>query len=104
HQRITRDRLKTVDGRTLQILHPGFWNREAGPDFKGALLRFDDEPAATADIEIDLCSTGWRTHGHDKNPNFHNVKLHVVWDKEEPGPIPTLLLKSVLDSPIAELA
>ena len=104
HQRITRNQLRTIDGRAVQILHPGFWNREAGPDFKGALLRFDDELPTAADVEIDLSSAGWRFHGHDKNPNFCNVKLHVVWEKEESGPIPTLVLKSILDSPLPELA
>src|SRR6266581_421747 len=104
HQRINRGELKTINGRAVQVLHPGFWNREAGPDFRGALLRFDDEVPATGDIEIDLCSAGWRAHGHDKNPNFTNVTLHVVWEKEEPGQIPTLVLKNVLDSPLPELA
>lgn len=104
HQRISRESLKTTDGLPVQILHPGFWNHEAGPDFKKALLRFGDEGACEGDIEIDMSSAGWRDHGHDKNPNFENVKLHVVWDREEPGPIPTLALKQLLDSPIGELA
>jgi hypothetical protein len=103
HQRITRSQLKTTDGRAVQIFHPGFWNREAGPDFKGALLRFDEEMPATGDIEIDLSSAGWRAHGHDKNPNFKNVKLHVVWQKDEPGEIPTLVLRNILDSPLPDL-
>ena len=38
HQRINRRELKTIDGRAVQVLHPGFWNHEAGPDFRGALL------------------------------------------------------------------
>jgi hypothetical protein len=67
-------------------------------------LRFGDEAACEGDIEVDMSSAGWRDHGHDKNPNFQNVKLHVVWDREESGPIPTLALKQLLDSPIAELA
>jgi len=103
HQRILRDNLKTTDGRAVQVLHPGFWNREAGPDFRGALLRFGDDSACEGDVEIDLRSAGWRDHGHDKNPNFGNVKLHVVWDRDQPGLIPTLVLKDLLDSPLSEL-
>ena len=59
-QRIQRDQLRTTDGRTVKVLHPGFWNREAGPDFRGGMVQIDDEPARVGDIEIDLRSDGWR--------------------------------------------
>jgi hypothetical protein len=104
HQRIFRESLRTTDGLPVQILHPGFWNREAGPDFRKALMRFGEEAACEGDVEIDLSSAGWRDHGHDKNPNFENVRLHVVWDRDLPGPIPTLALRDLLDSPLSELA
>src|SRR5688572_13887579 len=42
HQRIHRQQLQTMDGRALRVLHPGFWNRESGPDFRRALLQFDE--------------------------------------------------------------
>ena len=104
HQRILREKLQTTDGRAVQILHPGFWNREAGPDFRGALLRIGDDSPLEGDIEIDLRSAGWRDHGHATNPNFNNVRLHVVWDRDEPGAIPTIVLKDLLDAPVSELA
>lgn len=124
HQRILREKLKTLDGKRLRILHPGFWNHEAGPDFQGAVIQLDDEPAKSGDIEIDLRSDGWRAHGHDRNPNFSNVVLHVIWELEKVGTsecrvtrpnasarpsapatssIETLVLKPFLDSPIPEL-
>src|SRR5438552_10365483 len=93
-----------MDGRSVQVLHPGFWNHEAGPDFRGALLRFGDDAACEGDVEVDLRSAGWRDHGHHKNANFQNVKLHVVWDRDEPAQIPTLVLKELLDAPLPELA
>ena len=104
HQRILREKLQTTDGRAIQILHPGFWNREAGPDFRGALLRIGDDSPVEGDIEVDLRSAGWRDHGHATNPNFKNVRLHVVWDRDEPGAIPTVVLKDLLDAPVSELA
>ena len=104
HQRIVRENLRTTDGQPVQVLHPGFWNHEAGPDFRGALLRFGDDTACEGDVEVDLRSAGWRDHGHDKNANFGNVKLHVVWDRDQPGAIPTLVLKELLDAPVPELA
>ena len=83
------------------MLHPGFWNHGAGPDFRDAVLQFDSEPPVTGDVEIDLQPSGWKAHGHDRNPNFENVKLHVVWaDANGEG----LALKLFLDAPLAELA
>src|SRR5437762_992121 len=79
HQRLLREQLTTLDGRTARILHPGFLSREGGPDFRGAVVQFGDEPPRTGDVEVDLESAGWRAHGHDKNANFKNVILHVIW-------------------------
>ena len=78
-QRIRRDQLKTVDGQPLRVLHPGFASVEGGPDFRGAVLQIGGGPAIAGDVEIDLQSSGWRAHGHDRNPNFKNVILLVVW-------------------------
>jgi hypothetical protein len=104
HQRIRRDNLRTVDGRHLVVLHPGFWNRESGPDFRQAIVRFGDDPPRSGDIEIDLVSSGWRTHGHLLNPDYEQVILHVVWSApESPTPLPTLVLEPCLDAPLAEL-
>ncbi len=106
HQRLRRDALKTSDGKTLRVLHPGFASAEGGPDFRGAVLQLGDEKPVAGDVEIDLQSAGWRAHGHDKNQSFKNVILHVVW--EASGKIETvpsvLPLKNFLDAPVAELA
>jgi len=116
HQRIRRDELKTSDGRSVRVLHPGFASAEGGPDFRGAVLQFDGEPAhgaraaSTGDVEVDLQSSGWHAHGHDVNPSFQNVILHVVWEdvqssKSKARSQPTILpLKNVLDAPLAALA
>ena len=106
HQRLQRDRLQTVDGRRLRVLHPGFVSVEGGPDFRGAVLQFENDKPVSGDVEIDLQSSGWRAHGHDKNPNFKNVILHVIWEalgKIETVPF-VLALKYQLDAPVAELA
>ncbi len=104
HQRIRRDALSTTEGRRLSILHPGFWNREAGPDFLRAVIQIDDQPPVSGDIEIDLHPGGWKSHGHATNKAFGNVILHVVWEASEAPPVlPTLRLQSVLDAPLEEL-
>ena len=80
HQRLQRDRLQTADGRSVRVLHPGFVSVEGGPDFRGAVIQIGDAAPRSGDVEIDLRVGGWRAHGHDRNPDFKNVLLHVVWD------------------------
>jgi len=110
HQRLRRGELKTADGKTLRVLHPGFASAEGGPDFRGAVLQFGDEPPVAGDVEIDLQANGWHAHDHDQNPNFKNVILHVVWDevqsprsKIQSRPA-QMTLKTFLDAPVTELA
>jgi hypothetical protein len=110
HQRLRRDELKTVDGETVRVLHPGFASVEGGPDFRGAVIQTGGEPPRSGDVEIDLRSHNWRAHGHDRNPNFQNVILHVVWEEVQ-GPKskaqsqPVILpLQNALDAPLGELS
>ncbi len=104
HQRVRREQLRLLDGCPVQVLHPGFWNREAGPDFRGAILQFGSEPACAGDVEIDLRSGDWRAHRHDANPAFKNVVLHVVWETDAAPGERTLALQPALDSPLRDLA
>jgi hypothetical protein len=105
HQRLRRDDLQTTDGRTVKILHPGFWNHEAGPDFRDAVIQIGQSLASPGDVEVDLVPQGWRSHGHDQNPSYRNVVLHVVWEADPHGSasLPTLALKARLDAPLEEL-
>jgi hypothetical protein len=123
HQRLQRDRLQTADGKSIRVLHPGFVSVEGGPDFRGAVIQIGDAAPCSGDVEIDLCVGGWRAHGHDRNPNFKNVLLHVVWDdvgvhasacpihrrtipqrgiELQPSP-QTLAVSDKLDAPLGEL-
>ena len=106
HQRLRRPELRTLDGRPLAVLHPGFWNREAGPDFRRAVIQFANDPPLTGDIEVDLEPGGWHQHGHDVNPAFREVRLHVVWaaPKGHSAPLPVVALHGALDAPLTELA
>ena len=106
HQRLLREQLRTLDGQTVRILHPGFHNLEGGPDFRQAVIQFGDSPARQGDVEVDVLSNGWRAHGHDRNPAFENVVLHVVWESERAaaGARPLLRLCDFLDAPLGELS
>ena len=105
HQRLVPHSLHTLDGCAVRILHPGFLNRESGPDFKSAVIQFGNSPACSGDVEVDVTTQNWHNHHHDINPAFKSVILHVVWvpsPNHQPS-IKTLVLKGVLDSPLAEL-
>src|SRR5262245_24198908 len=106
HQRLLRDRLETIDGRTVRVLHPGFHNLEGGPDFRSAVVQFGDDSPRSGDIEVDLRPNGWHAHGHDRNPAFANVLLHVIWEGDSPvtGAPPLMVLRPVLDAPLGELS
>lgn len=106
HQRLLRDRLLSRAGEPVRVLHPGFQSLEGGPDFRDALIQIGDGPARRGDVEVDLRPSGWRAHGHDRNPAFAHVILHVTWDGEEApsGCPPGMGLRGLLDAPLGELS
>ena len=105
YQRLAQDRLETTDGRIVRVLHPGFWNKEPGPDFRKAVVQIGNAPAVIGDIEIDLVPAGWQHHSHARNPNYRDVVLHVTWEPETaPAGLPSISLKHALDSTVPELS
>ena len=105
HQRLRREDLRTVDGQPVRVLHPGFWNQQAGPDFRGAVLQFGQEEPLSGDVEIDVLPQNWQAHHHEGNPAFAGVILYVVWTAEggPAGAAPTLALSGFLDVPVTEM-
>lgn len=67
---------KSVDGRLVEILSCGTWNREAGPDFTGVRILIDGEELR-GDLEIDPHVLDWERHGHSTNPAYNQVVLHI---------------------------
>ena len=49
--------------------------------FATPVLQIGGDAPCSGDVEIDLHTSGWRAHGHDRNPAFQNVILHVLWDE-----------------------
>ncbi len=106
-------RARTTAGQALEVVHPGQWNRLAGPDFKRARLLLDGRPV-TGDVEVHFHAGDWRRHGHDADPHYAEVALHVVLFPPEPGepPIvtstgreaPTLVLVDLLWHDLEEYA
>jgi hypothetical protein len=79
-----RPELKTDDGRTVEVIQPGFWNHAGGPDFSRAALRFSGKDGAeepvVGSVEVHLRPEDWNAHGHDADPAYDATILHVVWE------------------------
>ena len=101
--------LKTTSGKRLRILDPGTWNKNEGPDFREARLEIEGLERV-GDVEIHFYPNDWFHHGHDRNPNFRNVILHVVlyagtaqgWDAS--FPMESLALLPLLERDLEEYA
>jgi hypothetical protein len=68
---------QTTTGKRLLVHFPGHWNHGAGPDFKEADIELDGA-RIMGDVEIHLYREDWWRHGHDSDPSYNGVVLHVV--------------------------
>ncbi|HYG01144.1 MAG TPA: DUF2851 family protein [Chryseosolibacter sp.] len=91
--------LKSVSGEPIQVLHPGYRNTHAGPDFSNARIRIG-EIEWIGNVEIHISSSGWHDHKHHHDPAYENVIVHVVWENDlnvnrrDGSSIPTVELKT----------
>lgn len=83
-QRFPAAALATPDGRSVEVLNPGRRPGGAGPDFRDAVLRIGGVERR-GDVELHLRASGFRAHGHDRDPAYNGVVLHVVYLADEEG-------------------
>lgn len=69
--------LQTTEQEPLRIVNPGHWNHHEGPDFRNARLLIG-ETEIVGDVELHFTEHQWRQHGHQADPNFDHVVLHVI--------------------------
>jgi len=74
--------LTTTDGRSLEVISPGRHNQDAGPDFLDAQVKIDGV-VWVGPVEIHVRTSDWHRHGHDGNPAYEHVVLHVAGDVDE---------------------
>lgn len=80
-QLLKKNKLYTEDGLRIEVISPGQWNLEEGPDFKGSEMLLEGKGVVKGDVEIHVCSNDWIRHGHNKQKEYENVCLHVfMWN------------------------
>lgn len=91
-------KLSTTDNRPIQIFKAGEHNLNSGPDFFNAKISINGQLWA-GNVEIHVKSSDWYLHRHEKDENYDNVILHVVWQhdvdiyRKNNSVIPTLELR-----------
>ncbi|MDL2241977.1 DUF2851 family protein [Bacteroidales bacterium OttesenSCG-928-L03] len=71
------DSFMTTDGEELEIVDPGIYNTDAGPDFFNAKIRIGNRVWA-GNVEIHRSSDDWYKHRHEVDEAYCSVILHVV--------------------------
>lgn len=86
--------LRTTAGEELQIIYPGTYNTNQGPDFSEAKIRIGKTIWA-GNVELHVKASDWNKHNHQNDKNYNNVILHVVWENDFPNyNIPVLNLEN----------
>lgn len=94
-QYYNRRELTTTANESLQIISQGIYNANQGPDFINSKIKVNQTLWAGS-VELHIKTSDWKRHNHEKDKNYSNVILHVVWehdDKEQEKNIPVLELK-----------
>ena len=68
----------SIDGRKIEIIDFGEWNKNSGPDFLLAKIKIDGI-VFVGNIEIHTKASDWFFHNHSGNPEFGNLILHAVY-------------------------
>ena len=67
----------TNEGKTIEIIDPGVYNSNAGPDFFNAKIKMDGKIWA-GNVEIHAAASDWFKHRHYEDKAYNSVVLHVV--------------------------
>lgn len=76
------DKLQLSTGELVEVINPGEHNTDAGPDFFNTRVKIGETTWA-GNAEIHLNASDWRKHGHQDDPAYDNVVLHLVLKDDE---------------------
>ncbi len=103
--------LTTSNNFPVTIVSSGARNRDAGPDFKDAVIKIG-ERILRGDVEIHRAPEDWYQHGHHTDPAYNNVIVHLIIGKQanyEPAirlnrtPVPAEIFVDIPDEKFPEL-
>jgi hypothetical protein len=95
--------LHTVNGEPVELIHCGYNNTDAGPDFREAKIKIAGTLWA-GNVELHVKSSDWFLHKHQTDTAYDNVILHVVYEhngqsatRKNGEPIPAIELKKLIN-------
>ncbi|MDP1880498.1 MAG: DUF2851 family protein [Parachlamydiaceae bacterium] len=68
----------THQSEEIEVISPGIWNFDAGPDFLKAHIRIG-QTEYKGDIEIHLHDKDWFLHQHHLDSRYNEVVLHISY-------------------------
>lgn len=71
----------TVRGRAVDVESVGVLNSSDGPDFSMARIRMGDL-LWVGNVELHVHASDWYAHGHDTDPLYSDLILHIVLDDD----------------------
>lgn len=90
--------MRALGGERIVVISPGARNDGSGPDYLDAVLLINAE-LRVGPVEMHRSEGEWFTHGHQHDPAYSGVILHVL--AESPGvtrlPIPTIDATALLE-------
>jgi hypothetical protein len=79
-------KLPLSSGEVYQLVFAGRRGGAQGPDALDAVLRAPGGARLAGDVEFHVRASDWTAHGHESDPRYNNVILHVVLLCDDPAP------------------
>ena len=75
--------LATRRGEPLRVVYRGRRSSGPGPDFRDAIIEGPEGELWHGDVEVHVRASSFRLHGHNRDPAYDGVVLHLVWEDDE---------------------
>jgi hypothetical protein len=77
HLVLRQRHLADSENKAVEVIYPGRLNDSRGGDFKEAVV-ISGNQRSCGFIEIHTTTSHWKTHGHQRDPIYNGVVLHVA--------------------------
>jgi hypothetical protein len=81
-QRFPKEALRTCEGRRFRVIYRGRRTGGPGPDFRDAVIA-TREGLLRGDVELHVRASDFQRHGHQRDPAYDSVVLHLVFRHDE---------------------